>query len=256
MTKKRMGVLLILLLVMIISVGAISAADTNNTLLGEGSDTNIATTSVAIEGNNATSPGSEAGDDVVEISANDDSDGVSDEKLGGSASSNVGEEVLSASNDDLLRSNGNNFLYNGKWYEDLDDAFDDADDDPGNKIIYVWRGTYKYTDDSDEFSITIDDPVSITLQPYDSTHEVIFDAEDKDYFFTVQGNNVHLTINDITFKNGNAYDGGAIEVENGGQVTLNRCTFESNNAYDNIAGGFGLGGAIVVDEGSLEANDC
>jgi putative cell wall-binding protein len=41
MKKKTMGILLISL-VMIISIGAISAADANETLQGEVSDTNIA----------------------------------------------------------------------------------------------------------------------------------------------------------------------------------------------------------------------
>ena len=101
MKKKTIGILLIMSLVMLISIGAISAADTNDTLLEEASDTNIATASVALE-DNVTSLDSEAGSDV-EISASDNSDEISDEKVKEGASSNVNDEVLSASDDDLLK---------------------------------------------------------------------------------------------------------------------------------------------------------
>ncbi|WP_407380671.1 hypothetical protein [Methanobrevibacter sp.] len=254
MTKKKMGILLILLLVMIMSIGAVSAADTNDTLLEEVSDTNIATDSVALEQEvNDTSPAIESVNDTDEISVDDSRN--ENHKVGIASSSS--DNVLSATNEDLLKSSENNFLYNGNWYKDLDDAFDDADDEPGSKTIYVWRGTYKYTDDSDDFSITLsDEGVYITLKPYDSTHTVIFDAEDKDWFFKVTNNNVGLTICDITFKNGNANEGN-LEVEDGAQLNLYRCKFESNKAYANtIETLWGLGGAINVDEGSLVAEDC
>ena len=102
--KKKIGVLLITL-VMIISIGAISAADTNDTLLGavsdtnnpllvEASDTNIATTSVALDyEDNATSLESDAGSDV-EINVNDNQDEISNQKVG--TSSNVNDDLLSA----------------------------------------------------------------------------------------------------------------------------------------------------------------
>lgn len=250
---------------MIISIGAISAADANETLQGEVSDTNIALadevddTNVAATSSdlkqevNDTSPAIESVDDVDEISVDDSRN--ENHKVG--VASSASNDVLSASNDDLLKSNGNNFLYNGEWYKDLDDACSAAESNGGG-TIKIWRGTYKYTDDSDDFGIKINTKgVSITLQPYGSDHTVIFDAEDKGYFFLITNANIHVTINDITFKNGNAFDGGAIEVEDGAQLTVNRCIFEGNNAYANVMGtDFGLGGAINVDEGSLTANDC
>lgn len=69
MKKRIMGLLLIISLVMIIGIGAISAADTNDTLLEEVSDTDIATTSVAFEQvDNADSlQASETGNDVEEL---------------------------------------------------------------------------------------------------------------------------------------------------------------------------------------------
>ncbi|MEE0901263.1 MAG: hypothetical protein UIB31_01935, partial [Methanobrevibacter sp.] len=63
MKKKTIGILLIIL-VMFISIGAISAADANETLMEEVSDTEIATTSVAIEQDNVISQESESGGDV------------------------------------------------------------------------------------------------------------------------------------------------------------------------------------------------
>ena len=257
MKKKTVCILLILFIVMFIGIGAISAADTNDTLLDEVSDSNIVlaedidNTNIVVDSSalkqvvNDTSHQSESAKGIEEINVDDSRD--ENHKM---------EVVSSASNDDLLKSDGENFLYNGKWYNDLDDAFDDAEDNNGGTIL-VREGTYKYTSDSDDFSITFNTATSITLQPYDSTHTVIFDAEDGDWFFKVTNKNVHLTINDITFKEGNARDGGAIEVEDGAQLTLNRCIFEGNDAHNNLAGtGYGLGGAIVVDEGSLVANDC
>ena len=139
MKNKKIGVLLILLSVMIISITAVSAADTNGTLLQEVSDTDITTASLAVEQkDNATSLGSEAGSDV-EISVNDNREEISSHKVE-SASSNS-KEILSASNDDLLKSGGNNFYYDGTWYEDLDDAVDEACDNNGG-TIRIWGGTY------------------------------------------------------------------------------------------------------------------
>ena len=177
MKKKTIGILLIMSLVMIMCIGAISAADTNDTLLEEISDTDIATVSVALQ-DNATSLESEAGSDV-EISANDNSDEISDGKVKAGASSNAGEEVLSASDDDLLGENPN-FYYAGKWYGDLDDAVDDACDNNGG-TIYLKARAWGY--DSAEREITISDGVWITFQPYNSGDEVIFDGQKNTYWF-------------------------------------------------------------------------
>ena len=77
---------------MIISIGAISAADTNDTLLGQVSDTNIATPSVALE-DNAPSLDSESGSDV-EISVNDNQNRISNRNVG-DRSSNLNDDLLS-----------------------------------------------------------------------------------------------------------------------------------------------------------------
>ena len=80
MKKKTIGILLIIFFVMIISIGGISAADTNDTLLGQVSDTNIATPSVALE-DNAPSLDSESGSDV-EINVSDNQNELSNQKTG------------------------------------------------------------------------------------------------------------------------------------------------------------------------------
>ncbi|MDO5860279.1 Ig-like domain repeat protein, partial [Methanobrevibacter sp.] len=253
MKKKTIGILLVISLVMIISIGAISAADTNDTLLEDASDTDIATASVALE-DNATSLESEDGSDV-EINVNDNSDEISDGKVKGDASSNVGEEVLSASDDDLLKSGGNNFYYDktDKWYEDFEDALSAAESNGGG-TIKIWRGTYKYTSDDDDFQYKINTKGTYTIQPYGSDHQVIFDGEEKGWFLHITNEDIHVTISDITFKNGKGNDG-PLEVEDGAQLTLYRCIFEGNHASsDGVS--YGLGGAIIVDEGSLIANDC
>ena len=116
MKNKKIGVLLILLSVMIISITAVSAADTNGTLLQEVSDTDITTASLAVEQkDNATSLGSEAGSDV-EISVNDNREEISSHKVE-SASSNS-KEILSASNDDVLKASSDCFYWdeNNEWF--------------------------------------------------------------------------------------------------------------------------------------------
>ena len=239
---------------MIMSIGAISAADTNDALLEEASDTDIATDFVALE-DNPTSLESEAGDDVVEISANDSQNELSNKKIVRSASSNVDEEVLSASDDDLLKSSGNNFYLDktDKWYEDFEDALKAAESNGGG-TIKIWGGTYKYTSDDDDFEYKINTVGTYTIQPYGSDHQVIFDGEEQGWFLHITNANIHVTISDITFKNGKGNDG-PLEVEDGAQLTLYRCTFEGNHASsDGVS--YGLGGAIIVDEGSLIANDC
>ena len=239
---------------MIISIGAISATDTNDTLLGQVSDTVIATDSVALQ-DNATSLESESGSDV-EISVNDNNE-LSNKKV--ETSSNLNKDLLSVSNDDLLGENPN-FYYNGKWYGDLDDAVDDACDDNRGGTIYITARAWGY--DSAEREITINDPVSITFRPYNSGDEVIFDGQGNKYwFFKISDANAHITFNDITFRNGGdgslANNGGAIRIIHG-SVTFNNCKFDNNKACKNILGGFGWGGAIFLDESdaSLIANNC
>ena len=100
MKIKKMGVLLIISLVMIMSVSAIAAADTNETLLEDVSDTDIVTTSLGYGGDNVTSYNDGGGvDDVDELKVNDKSDEISTKKeVKVTSSSNEG--LLSASNDD------------------------------------------------------------------------------------------------------------------------------------------------------------
>lgn len=263
MKKKTIGILLMISLVMIISIGAISAADTNDTLLEQVSDTNgalqveagdadIATASVAFENDNATSLASETGNDN-EIDVNDNQDELSNQK-GGDASSTLNEGVLSASNDDVLKASSGSFLYNGVWYDDLDDAVDEACDNGGGEIK-IRGGTYG--SDSDDVKISISKGVTLRFSQYDSG-QVIFDGSKNDkWFFDINDDNARVTFDGITFRNGGAFQGGAIEVDEG-HLNLYNCIFEGNKAFQNKAGGYGWGGAIYLDddECSLIAKNC
>ena len=252
-----------LLLVMIMSIGAISAADANETLQGEVSDTNIALTDEVGDTNiattssdlkqevNDTSPAVESVNDVDEINVDDSRN--ENHKVG--VASSASDDVLSATNDDLLKHSSKNFYYDGtgEWYYDLEDAWSAAEGNNGG-TIKVWAGYYKYSDDDDDFEYKVNTAVTITLQPY-GNGPVTFDGSESGWFLRVTNNNVKVTINDITFKNLKGRDGGAIEVEDSAQLTLNGCIFESNHASsDGVS--YGLGGAIVVDEGTLVANNC
>ena len=172
MNTKTIGVLLIIL-VMFISIGAISAADTNETLMEEVSDTDIATTSV-VEQDNAISPESESGGDV-EINVTDSRDEISTNEVKVTSKST---EVLSASNDDVLKSS-RPFHFNGNTYEHLDDTIAAAIE-AGGGTIYVEDGTY-YTDPEDDCNFEISGGKSITITAY-NPGGVTFESDDNDYF--------------------------------------------------------------------------
>ena len=107
MKKKTIGILLIIL-VLFISIGAISAADANETLMEEVSDTEIAATSVAVDEDNAISPERESGGDVeINVTDSRDEKSISNEVKVTSKSN----EVLSASNDDVLKADTNCFYW-------------------------------------------------------------------------------------------------------------------------------------------------
>ena len=255
MNNKKIGVLLILLSVMIISITAVSAADTNGTLLQEVSDTDITTASLAVEQkDNATSLGSEAGSDV-EISVNDNREEISSHKVE-SASSNS-KEILSASNDDVLKASSDCFYWdeNNEWFEDLRDAMDHIkNSDSKIGTIYVKGGTYTELDRTTcgDIYIHFTDAATITIQPYNKGDTVIFDGSVavNNYLFWLDHKDLKVTFTNITFKKGHATaSGGAIEVAKG-QVTLNNCILTENEALD-------YGGAVsVADAGTFIANNC
>ncbi len=234
---------------MIISISAISAADTNGAVQKEGNNTNTATNSLSSEQEgNANSQGCETGSNVENISVNNNGE-VLNQKVGG-ASSNL--KLLSASNGNLVKASSNSFYYNGVGYEDLDEAVGAAKKGGGG-TIYINDGIYDASSDSDDFKIEIDFASALTIQPY-NWGKVTFNGKD-DYWFFLINNGAHVTINGINFENGQGFDGGAIEVQ-GGELTLNNCNFNSNYA-ESQSGSNGLGGAIDMDNGgSLTANNC
>lgn len=250
-----MGVLLIISLVMIMSVSTIAAADTNETLLEDVSDTDIVTTSLGYGGDNVTSYNDGGGvDDVDELKVNDKSDEISTKKEVKVASSS-NEGLLSASNDDVLTAESNCFFYKGVGYQYLYDAYEAASDDGGGEVL-ILAGTY--TDDTwhHDVEFTMDKKTTVTFRPYNTGDVVILDGKGDNYLFIISDENTKITFNDITFKRGNAFQGGAIELLSGAQLTLKNCRFEENKAPTNVGGGFGLGGAIYVQKSTLVAYNC
>jgi len=168
MKKKTIGILLIIL-VLFISIGAISAADANETLMEEVSDTEIAVTSVAVDEDNAISPESESGGDVeINVTDSRDEKSISNEVKVTSKSN----EVLSASNDDVLKADTDCFWWaeNNEWFEDLRDAMDHIKDSSSKTgTIYVNGGTYTELDKGTcgDIYIHFTSAATITIQPFD-----------------------------------------------------------------------------------------
>ena len=255
MKKKTIGILLMISLVMIISVSAISAADANDTLQEQVSDTDIETMSSDLEAEDtAASTLSEAGTDVEKIIASDTQIEKSNQKED-NASSKSNDDVLSASSDDVLTAESNCFFYNGAGYKYLYDAYEAASDNGGGEVL-ILAGTY--TDDTwhHDVEFTMDKKTTVTFRPYNTGDVVILDGKGDNYLFIISGENTKITFNDITFKRGNAFQGGAIELLSGAQLTLKNCRFEENKAPTNLGGGFGLGGAIYVQKSTLVAHNC
>ena len=170
------------------------------------------------------------------------------------ATSSAKGELLSASNDDVLRADTDCFYYveAGTWHTDLRDAMDEiADSDTKIGTILVKGGTYTERDATTDGDIYIhfSDAATITIRPFDG-EQVIFDGSNTDYLFWFENANCKITFNDISFTKGKATkDGGAIEISEG-QLTLNNCVLTGNE-------GGRYGGAISVsDGGSFIANNC
>ena len=202
MKKKTIGILLIIL-VLFISIGAISAADANETLMEEVSDTEIAVTSVAVDEDNAISPESESGGDV-EINVTDSRDEISTNEVKVTSKSN---EVLSASSDDVLKADSDCFYWveGGRWYEDLRDAMDHiAGSSSKTGTILVNAGTYTELDrvTCGDIYIHFESAATITIQPFNKGDTVIFDGSvaKNNYLFWLDHQDLKVTFNDITFK--------------------------------------------------------
>ena len=116
----------------------------------------------------------------------------------------------------------------------------------------------EYSDDTwhHDVEFTMDKKTTVTFRPYNMGDVVILDGKGDNYLFIISDENTKITFNDITFKKGNAFQGGAIELLNGAQLTLKNCRFEENKAPTNVGGGFGLGGAIYVQKSTLVAYNC
>lgn len=138
---------------------------------------------------------------------------------------NLNNEVLSASNDDVLKASTNCFYWEegDHWYEDLMTAMN-AVADSASKIgtIKVLGSTYDEDDDptSDgDIDISFDKDATITIQPFEG-NQVIFSGEAENTYLFIVGSNAKLTFNHISFTKGHAtYDGSAFEVK--GQLNLN-----------------------------------
>ncbi|NBC18979.1 MAG: hypothetical protein GVY18_16890, partial [Bacteroidetes bacterium] len=115
-------------------------------------------------------------------------------------------------------------------------------------VIEVAAGTYN------EIDIVVDDK-TLTIQGA-SAATTIIDAQNNGRILEVVGIS-DVTLNDLTLRNGEGFDGGAAYVTGG--LTINRCVFENNTAP--VSEGDSNGGAIFgsfatlsITESTFDAN--
>ena len=123
-------------------------------------------------------------------------------------------------------------------YDQFESAVGNGDD-----VVFTGSGTINFSD-----TIDIDDSINISA---DNGIDVIFDGGGDEQLFKINGGNIDVGFDNVTFRNGDAGgggDGGAIEIENDSDVTISNSSFLNNSADDN-------GGAIDIDRGTLTINN-
>lgn len=115
-----------------------------------------------------------------------------------------------------------------------------------NNTITLTQGTYNKSTDRNN-NVTINN-INLTIK---GNGKVIIDAQKSGRIFTITGNSNIKFIN-ITFINGNAYDGGAIYIKNG-TTSITDCKFDNNNA---TRGGaiFNTANNLTIFNSSFDSN--
>jgi predicted outer membrane repeat protein len=111
--------------------------------------------------------------------------------------------------------------------------------------LYIANGTYLGILNN---NITINRNLSIFGESQTGT---IIDAQNSGRIFLINSG-INVTIQNLTFKNGNATDSGGA-IYNYGNLTLNNCSFTNNTQSLLTNAG---GGAIMADHGILTVNNC
>jgi len=261
MKKKTIGILLMISLVMIMSVSAISAADANDTLQEQVSDTDIETMSSDLEaGDTAASTLSEAGTDVEKISASDTQIEKSNQKANNASSKsnddvlkadkedNSNNDMLAASSDDLLKDPGP-YHFGSDSYDKLEEAIDAAVDAGGGTIL-IEGGRHTMIEE-----LHITDETELVFGRFDPNSEVTLVSDHDHYLFYLTDAEATFTFNGINFEGGEADYGGAMEID--AKVTFNDCVFTDNWSIESDIDTYGLGGALYVNtDGKVIANNC
>ena len=258
---SKKATILAILLVGLLAVGIASAADdSTNDAVSVGSTIDDA---ISVESDGADDmvgaddTANTAENDVLGSSINDDGSNDTTEKIGSTEqgavvkSNDENENVLKDAADDQTLGEtdfGDITVSGNTWYVNAsaDSGGDGSESSPFNNLtsailaaadedtIMIAAGEYKGTDNT---GLTIDK--NLTFIKY-GDGEATFDAEKNSRIWTVTATSTNIT--GLTFKNGKAFDGGAIK-HDAGILSLIDCIFDICSSYD---GDWGNGGAVYT----------
>ena len=212
------------LLLLLVSVGSITAADNDST-------TTILSDNVESANHDTITSNTEK---IVETSQKLETKDV--KKTNKNLTKKTTQTDKQTKKADALQQTVNN-------YNELKDAWNYIQDQGDNETIYtinVKKGQYKFEDQLTSTKTSNAKYITINGENVDNT---IFDGQNTTRFFNLNNTNQIIKINNITFKNGfNETQAGAIYVNS--TTTLNNTKFINNVV--NIANGTANGGAIYA----------
>ncbi|WP_304123405.1 hypothetical protein [Methanosphaera cuniculi] len=210
------------LLLLLISVGNITAADNDSTTTSISDDTAISTNHDTISSTQKVVETSQTNKDVKKTNKN--------------LTKKTTQTDKQTKKTDALQQTVNN-------YNELKDAWNYIQNQGDNETIYtinVKKGQYKFEEQLTSTKTSNAKYITINGENVDNT---IFDGQNTTRFFNLNNTNQIIKINNITFKNGfNETQAGAIYVNS--TTTLDNTKFINNVV--NIANGTANGGAIYA----------
>ncbi|WP_303235216.1 Ig-like domain-containing protein [Methanosphaera cuniculi] len=218
------------LIVLLISVGAISAIDSDNTQTLEDDNTALSTDDVSMTTKVLEKPKVSENTKKVETKKAENKNTTKTIKTNKQTKKAV-DTTQTATNYETLKTSWNNIKNDGSENTDY--------------IINVKNGNYQF---DGELTITNTSNIkSITINGEDKD-KTVFDAQNKSRHFNINTTTITVNFNNITFINGNNSCGGSINLN--GLININNSNFIDNKAYNQT--GQVYGGAILFKgEGNI-----